>query len=320
MSATVPAERRLALIRCGLKPPQSERPADLQAIADAKRYRIRRVGAPEVPERVRVALRQNKRVLWVVNQVKRAQQTSLLMREGWPDVASWFCYHSRFMLADRRDRHKEVVEAFQRPGVVALGITTQVCEMSLDLDADLLVTEECPITSLIQRIGRCHRNRVLREGAGEILVYRPDDEKPYDREQLGGLEGFLNDLCSDSDENTVSQTMLEAALEVHGPKLGVPDRWCAFVNSGPYAQGGDETFRDIDEFTVPAVLASKVPAFVALQKNRLPTAGIILPVPRRRGMKHDTRLPKYLAVAPDDHYEPRTGFWDTPVPPGALLP
>jgi CRISPR-associated endonuclease/helicase Cas3 len=321
MSATVPAERRLALTRqCGLKPPPGERPDDLQTVAAAKRYRIRRVEAVEVPDRVRDALRAGRRVLWVVNQVKRAQQAVLQMRAGWPAGASLLCYHSRFRLADRRDRHKEVVGAFQAPGAVALGVTTQVCEMSLDLDADLLATEECPITSLIQRMGRCHRSRVLRDGAGEILVYRPADEKPYDREQLGGLDAFLGALCTDGDVNTVSQAMLERALEEYGPRLGVPDRWCAFVNSGAYAQGGDETFRDIDEFTVPAVLTSEIPAFLALLKKRGPTAGLILPAPRRRNLARDDRLPKYLAVAPDDHYDPRTGYWDGPVPPGGTLP
>src|SRR5437868_2068882 len=126
-------------------------------------------------------------------------------------------------------------------------------------------------------------------------------------------------MCSDEDVNKVSQTMLEVALEKHGPRLGVPDRWCAFVDSGAYAQGGDETFRDIDDFTVPAVLASKVPAFLDLQQKREPTAGVILPIPRRRNIRRDSRLPKYLAVALDDQYDTRTGCWDTPVPPGGLL-
>jgi hypothetical protein len=114
--------------------------------------------------------------------------------------------------------------------------------------------------------------------------------------------------------------MLEAALEKHGPRLGVPDRWCAFVNSGAYAQGGDAAFREIDEFTVPAVLASKVPDFVVLHQKRQPTAGLILPIPRRRNLRRDTRLPKYLVVAPDEQYDARTGFWDTAVPSRGLLP
>jgi CRISPR-associated endonuclease/helicase Cas3 len=324
MSATLPAERKDALTeQCGLKPPAVERPSDLQAIADAKRYRIRRIGQDEVPQRVCEAVRVGKRVLWVVNQVKRAQRAAVAMwkHKDWPAGTPLLCYHSRFMLLDRRERHKAVVHAFQRPDQVVLAVTTQVCEMSLDLDADLLVTEECPITSLFQRLGRCHRSRTLRPGAGEILVYRPEDHKPYDAEQLNGLNEFLDELCTSGIENDVSQTMLELALEEHGPSIGLPDRWCAFVDSGAYAQASVETFRDIEEFTIPAVLASKISEFSSLQQNRQPTAGLVLPIPRRcRLQPADPRLPKYLACAPDGHYDSTTGFWDTPVPPGGFLP
>jgi CRISPR-associated endonuclease/helicase Cas3 len=323
MSATVPEERRTQLTgSCGLKLPAAKRPADLQAIADAKRYRLRRVNEDQVSQRVLDAIHSGKRVLWVVNQVKRAQQIALRMRGVVPPPASVFCYHSRFMLLDRRERHKEVVNAFQGEGKAMLALTTQVCEMSLDLDADLLALEDCPITSCIQRMGRCHRNRILRKDAGEILVYKPENHSPYDLEHLRGLQEFLGKLCTANDENDVSQTMLEDALKEYGPKLGLPDRWCAFVNSGPYAQGGDETFRDIEEFTVPAVLQCKIPDFLAAQKQRQPTAGLILPIPRRWKLQLDPRppLPKYLAVAPDDHYDAKTGFWDIPVPQGGPLP
>ena len=69
------------------------------------------------------------------------------------------CYHSRFKLIDRVKRHDAVVRAFRKGRPAALAITTQVCEMSLDMDADLLVTEACPVTSLIQRMGRCNREQ-----------------------------------------------------------------------------------------------------------------------------------------------------------------
>jgi CRISPR-associated endonuclease/helicase Cas3 len=317
MSATVLKERREQLTgQCGLKPPSAPRPPDLQMAADTKRYRIRRIRPDEADKRVRDAVAQGKRVLWVVNQVRRAQQTVLDMRRDWPAMVGLYCYHSRFTLEHRRERHEEVVRTFQTQGAAALAVTTQVCEMSLDLDADLLVTEQCPITSLIQRMGRCHRSRVLRPGAGEILVYRPEGPRPYSPEHLGGLDEFLKELCSEGDQNTVSQSRLEEALEKHGPRLGEPDRWCAFTGNSGYAQG-DETFRDIEEFTVPAVLASRIPEFLALQRQRQSTAGLIVPIPRRRDGQRDPRLPKYLAVALDDHYDAQTGFWD-PLPPGGF--
>jgi CRISPR-associated endonuclease/helicase Cas3 len=315
MSATVPAERRHALKNlCELKPPTQERPPDLQQIADAPRYRLRRISKEDVNDIVCRAVASGKRVLWVVNQVKRAQEAvgSVASRGDWPRDGAILCYHSRFRLCDRRDRHSEVVAAFQQKERPALALTTQVCEMSLDLDADLLVTEECPITSMIQRSGRCNRSRDVRALSGEILVYKPDDELPYDRESLGGLSGFLEELCSDSSENNVSQSMLESALEKHGPKLGQPDRWCAFVESGAFAQGGDEHFRDIEEFTIPAVLDCDIPEFLARQRRHESPVGLVLPIPRRLALPQDSRLPGYLSVAPDDHYDPQTGFWNTP--------
>ena len=42
----------------------------------------------------------------------------------------------------------------QRP---AIAITTQVCEMSLDISADLLISALCPLPSLVQRLGRLNR-------------------------------------------------------------------------------------------------------------------------------------------------------------------
>jgi CRISPR-associated endonuclease/helicase Cas3 len=319
MTATLPDERRQQLKDCGLSAPAGERPEDLRKAADAPRYRIRCVpGRQQAEERVVAALHEGRRVLWVVNQVRRAQEAVDALRGRPPEGCRVYCYHSRFKLDDRRERHREVVGAFQgeQSGPV-LALTTQVCEMSLDLDADLLITERCPITSLIQRMGRSNRKEI-RPWGGEVLVYPPENEKPYDRESLGGLEAFLSELASDSEILNVSQSRLEAALLRHGPKLGRADRWCSFLESGPYAQGGDETFRAIEEFSVPAVLSSEVGEFLRRQAASELTAGLVLPVPRRwgqAGREVDPRLPGFLHVAPDSHYDPQTGFWGVPHSP-----
>ena len=73
-------------------------------------------------------------------------------------------HHSRFAAGDRRLLDRRVEELLgkgkdTRPtgGVIVVG--TQTLEQSLDIDADLLITDLCPVDVLLQRIGRLHRHR-----------------------------------------------------------------------------------------------------------------------------------------------------------------
>src|SRR5262249_59029116 len=197
-----------------------------------------------------------------------------------------FCYHSRFRMKDRVSRHDAVVAAFRAGCPPALAVTSQVCEMSLDMDADLLVTEECPVTSLIQRMGRCNRHHEPRRGAGEVLVYRPltdegrPDLMPYDAEALTGVEAFLTDLGG---RESLWQADLEDALCRAPLPPARSDAASNFLESGPYAAAGEEDFRDIEEFSVRAVLTRDVPEFLRLRKAGRPADGLIVPVPRRLG-------------------------------------
>jgi CRISPR-associated endonuclease/helicase Cas3 len=78
MTATLPSARQSELEGCGLTP-YNEKPGKLQEIAAAARYRLRRVTAVEARDRVQKALDDGRRVLWVVNQVKRAQQAAIAL-------------------------------------------------------------------------------------------------------------------------------------------------------------------------------------------------------------------------------------------------
>ncbi|MBE9125500.1 MULTISPECIES: hypothetical protein [unclassified Coleofasciculus] len=109
-----------------------------------------------------------------------------------PSSIPLLIYHSRYRYFDRVDKHKSVVDSFGCEGAV-LAITTQVCEMSLDLSADLLVTAMAPASALIQRLGRLNRKVIttskgkvkLASGRiGKALVYPWDNKKPYEKEAL----------------------------------------------------------------------------------------------------------------------------------------
>lgn len=70
-------------------------------------------------------------------------------------------HHSRFASADRRLLDTALEDAIgkgseREEGIVV--VATQTVEQSLDIDADLLITDLCPMDVLLQRIGRLHRH------------------------------------------------------------------------------------------------------------------------------------------------------------------
>ncbi len=129
------------------------------------------------------------KVLWVVNTVNVAiDLADSPQAEGLnPKV-----YHSRFRYIDRVERHRNVIDAFEKDGFT-LAITTQVAEMSLDLSADLLVTHLAPIPAMIQRLGRLNRRDQI-DGPRPFLVLEPDSSAPYDAKELDAARRWLDKL------------------------------------------------------------------------------------------------------------------------------
>jgi CRISPR-associated endonuclease/helicase Cas3 len=121
---------------------------------------------------------QGARVLVVRNTVPAAVATlkaleQLAMSQGgdWLFKANGVStvHHSRYSRQDRPllDKAVETQLGKQRhdfKGRVIVG--TQTLEQSLDIDADLLITDLCPMDVLLQRIGRLHRHA------------RPDEARP----------------------------------------------------------------------------------------------------------------------------------------------
>jgi CRISPR-associated endonuclease/helicase Cas3 len=123
-------------------------------------------------------LRDEKKVLWVCNTVRSAVELARQARV-WFDIEP-VIYHSRFRYRDRVKRQKELIRRFKAGGRV-LAITTQVCEMSLDISADLMVTAECPLPALVQRLGRLNRYAAS-DDPWPCLVY-PFQGDPYNEEE-----------------------------------------------------------------------------------------------------------------------------------------
>ena len=70
-------------------------------------------------------------------------------------------HHGRFATVDRQRLDSRVEELLgrNRPAGGRIVVGTQTLEQSLDIDADLLITDLCPVDVLLQRIGRLHRHQ-----------------------------------------------------------------------------------------------------------------------------------------------------------------
>ncbi|MBV6506954.1 MAG: hypothetical protein ILNGONEN_02542 [Syntrophorhabdaceae bacterium] len=104
--------------------------------------------------------KRDKRVLVVVNTVKRCQDLTSKLKKYKP-----ICYHSKFILRHRRKKEKKILT--EKPRLV---VATQVVEVALDIDFDVLITECAPPDALAQRAGRINRKR---ERHGEVYLFRP---------------------------------------------------------------------------------------------------------------------------------------------------
>ena len=144
---------------------------------------------------------QGARVLVIRNTVLRAQETfsacagvagGMLLSVG--SIAT--LHHSRFAAEDRALLDRAVEEAIGKDSAMGgrIIIGTQTLEQSLDLCADLLITDLCPMDVLLQRIGRLHRHRRPRpEGfaqARAIVLCPAGGLDPLTRRAENGLGAY----------------------------------------------------------------------------------------------------------------------------------
>ena len=194
----------------------------------------------EVWEPVIQALRNKQKVLWVTNSVKTCieiyRTAKIKLVEQLPELGiNPLIYHSRFRYKDRLKKHQAVIEGFKQNEPI-LAITTQVCEMSLDLSADLLVSAMSPAAALIQRLGRLNRRMTKpEEGAKTAIIYPWDNSKPYGEVEISTGKQLIQEF---SGKTGISQEDLaEFAASLNSEEIKevksnwLEDNWCTNQSS-----------------------------------------------------------------------------------------
>lgn len=112
----------------------------------------------------------------IVNTVDRAQTVYLKLKEQLGEGARLLLFHARFPADQRNELENEVLASFGQHGErpdKALLIATQVAEQSLDIDFDFMLTDLAPVDLILQRAGRLHRHQRMRPSAhaeAQLLV------------------------------------------------------------------------------------------------------------------------------------------------------
>ncbi len=150
-------------------------PHRMPVAAPGRNVRLRMDGYRTAMAHAVHAAQVDRAVLWIRSTVANAiDDWEQFRQQGVPVML----HHSRYADEDRTWLDAQVLgvigRAGQRRGVVIVG--TQTLEQSLDIDADLLVTDACPADVLLQRLGRLYRHRT---GTPLAVLIHPEPWETY---------------------------------------------------------------------------------------------------------------------------------------------
>jgi len=132
-------------------------------------------------EQLQLALEKGGCAAVICSTVDRAQKMYLSLKRYFSETDSGDGYlaldllHARYLYKDRDEREKKTflrfgppdgdvdygkdgIKKVKRPKLAVL-VSTQIIEQSLDLDFDLIITDMAPVDLILQRAGRMHRHK-----------------------------------------------------------------------------------------------------------------------------------------------------------------
>lgn len=181
-----------------------------------------------------------KSVLVCCNTVKRTQQIYGEMRRRLHGNAQIVLLHGRFNSKDRLVKERIIqtatgTQSTERKSIVL--VATQVVEVSLDIDMDIIYTDPAPLEALIQRFGRVNRRR-LKEWVPVCVFTEPaDGQGIYKDELIGAALGVLDK----NDDQIINEELISD--------------WLDEVYQGPIVDSWNQTYQQAyDEFEKACLL------------------------------------------------------------------
>ncbi len=214
MSATMP--RRLQQIVQSMLPGGHHLSASPETFAEFRRHCVHLLDGdllePGIADRVCADASAGKAVLVVATTVARAQQIYRQLRAELADRISLL--HGRFHAEDRFDKEKHLALKRGPEGNEPIVlVATQVVEVSLDVDFDVLYTDPAPLEALVQRFGRVNRRRRVPLRDVFVMQAIPEGSPVYEEHIVrAALEQLARVDNAPLDESMVQQ-MLDAIYD-----------------------------------------------------------------------------------------------------------
>lgn len=189
----------------------------------------------EIVDTVVNALKATARVLIILNTVGRANTLLRTLEENAAinpahlfSLNDTICpHHGRFAPEDRSFLDEQVSNRLGKgsaPGPLLL-IGTQTLEQSLDIDADLMITDLAPADVLLQRTGRLHRHDRLRPEGFETprcLVLVPEADLGAALDKRGYVAGAYKSVGYGSVYEDLRILELTRRVLIRHPKVSIP--------------------------------------------------------------------------------------------------
>ena len=178
--------------------------------------------AADVVPRVVGDVQAGRHVLVCVNLVRRARDLYATLKETLGDCEV-ILLHSSFAARDRaayESKLLDLVGVGRKGAKPVVCVATQVVEVSLDVDFDVLYTDPAPIEAILQRAGRINRGRTDRTLC-DVFIYT--DRPQYDIYNAELVAASMRELA-DLHEQPIDEATVTAMIDrVYSGKVG--DAW-----------------------------------------------------------------------------------------------
>lgn len=212
MSATIPSFLKELLIG-NIPNLQYLQPTEFEQIARNKVLMLD--DQREIHLLLEKLLEQGKKVLVVFNTINAATSFYNSVKTYTSDSlksVKMICYHSRFINKHREVKEWQINKNSKSQGALLL-VATQVVEVSLDIDFDVLISENAPIDALIQRIGRVNRAGRKEKTCVYVFPHNVVSEKVYNAHILNKSHEVISEISGTRPTESLYKLMVDSVYD-----------------------------------------------------------------------------------------------------------